>query len=356
MDDSSVGVLQVHRPGREVDHDGGGVLDALLEPFRLLEGEDGHLAPYAVVALRDHAHVLREVVADAVERLLEPEEEVLARGGDADVHRMRRVDVERALLVERGHLDVHACVDLAGEVGLRERVVRRILHARYVVRVLLELAADALCAERAGEDADSHAAPRRLVAGLEPAAALRPEVDAEHPDRRVRIQELLAARGREAEPAYDVELPGRDVREALLVRPVDVVEGPVRARRDGVEPFLYDSGPVARRRDAEEVPAPVRRHAHAVLLPRHAEHPLPQLVVPFDVVDVALAVRPLESHEELVVALLHGEVDLARAYGDDLDESLGALPLGRVQEEQVDRPGRERLYGLGACRELDVLG
>ena len=94
---------------------------------------------------------------------------------------------------------------------------------------------------------------------------MRPEEDAEHPDGRVREEELVAPPGREADSADEVEPPGRDVVQALVVFAVDVVERPVRVGGDRLEPLLNDARALlAVLGDVEEAPPAVRRHAHAV--------------------------------------------------------------------------------------------
>ena len=261
----SLRVLERHRPGREVDHHGPRVLQAFAKPVRLLEREQGHLRAQAVVARGDHPHVLGEVVAHLVEGPLQLAEELRGLGRGAEVHWMGGVDVERALLVELRHLDVHQRVNLAGEVRVQERPVRRVLAADDSERFALELALDPLRADGAGQHADFHAVPAGRVARLEPVAGMRPEEHAEHPYGGVREEELVASSGGEADSADEVEPSVHHVVQALVVFAVDVVERPVRALGDRVEPLLYHARTLlAVPGDVEEAPAAVRRHAHAV--------------------------------------------------------------------------------------------
>ena len=60
-----------------------------------------------------------------------------------------------------------------------------------------------------------------------------PEIDAQHADRRMGVEEALAARGCEADAAQKVEAAGRDVLDAFIVVSVDVVDRPARVAADG---------------------------------------------------------------------------------------------------------------------------
>ena len=144
------------------------------------------------MVLAYHPQVLRKVVAYLVHRLLKLEEEVLLLERRADVHRMRRIEVQRLLVLQLRHLDVHAGVYVAVEVGREHGAVGRELDARDGL-VAVELAARALRAYGAREKADLHSVPRLRVARNVWTVGMRPEVDPEHAHRRVRIQELVAA-------------------------------------------------------------------------------------------------------------------------------------------------------------------
>ena len=158
-----------------------------------------------VVPLADHALVLGEVVADRLHRLLKRHKQVFPVPRRADVHGMRRVDVQGYLVAELVHLHVHACVDLAAEVRREHLIVGGELPVRHAGAVFLELPLRALAAYRGRQKADPHSGPRRRRARLVCAAGMRPKERAEHAYRRVREKEALAPARREADASDDVE-------------------------------------------------------------------------------------------------------------------------------------------------------
>ena len=351
-----LGVENLERPRREVHHHRRRILPALRKPFRLLEREGGHLVVRAVVALADHAHVLGEVVAHLLQRPLQLVEEVRPVRGGADVHRVRGVEVQRHLVREVGHLHVDAGVDLVLEVRLHHLAVGRVLAVLDAEVLVVELALGALRADGAGEHAHAHALPSGQLADLVLAfLRMRPEVHAQHPDGRVREEEVVAARGVETEAADQVQPPAFHVGDAFVVSAVHEVGRPPRGAAERLHPHLERAGLLAVRRHVEEVAAHVRGHAHALRGLRDAQQLRAQRVDPVDVVDVVLAVGLGQLLQQVGAALPHGEVHVARADRHDLDESLRTLPEGGVQEQRVDVAVAQRLHRARARGVLHVL-
>ena len=183
---------------------------------------------------------------------------------------------------------------------------------------------------------------------------MRPQVHAQHSHRGVRIAEHFAPLRRKAYAAYHVEASAVDVRDALVVVAVHVVDRPVRMPDDCLQPHLERTGALAVRSHLEKVAAAVRGHPHALLRLRYPEVLLSELVVHVDVVDVARAVRLLELLQERRLPLADGEVYVARADRHDFHHALGALPERRVEEERVYLPVVQRLDRADARGYLHV--
>ena len=128
----------------------------------------------------------------------------------------------------------------------------------------------------------------------------------------------------------------------------------MRVAKNGLQPNFKGAGALAVGRHFEEVSAAVCGNAHALLRLGNAEELLAQLVILVDVVDVAIAVSLGELLEQFPVVPADGEIDVARANGHNLDDSLRALAEWRVEEEGVDFAVMQRLHRSGARGELDV--
>ena len=266
---------------------------------------------------------------------------------------MRRIEVQRLLVLQLRHLDVHAGVDVAVKVCREHGAVGRELDAADGL-VAVELAAHALRADGAGEKTDLHPVPGIRVAGDVRTVGMRPEVDTEHAHRRVRVMELVAAGRCVANTADEIQSAAHDVGDALVVVSVYVVHRPVRASDDRLEPHLERTRALAVRRHLEEVAAAVGRDAHPLLRLRYPEVLLAQFVVHVYVVDVAGAVRLLQLPEKLRLPLADGEVDVARSDRNHLHHAFGTLSKRRVQEERVDLTVVQRLHRADARRNLHV--
>ena len=305
------------------------------------------------MVLAYHPKVLREVVAYLVHRALKLLEEVLAPKRRADIHRVRGVEVKRLFVLKLRHLHIDARVYVAPEICREHFAVRRKLDARYRL-VAVELASGTLGADGARKKSDLHPVPRLWLARHVFAVWTRPEIDAEHPHRRMRIAELVAPLRREADAAYDVEAAVLHVCDALVVVAIDVVNGPVRMADDGLEPHLKGPGPCAVGSNLKKVASTVCRDTHPPLRPRHPEKLLAQLVVSIDMLDVALAIRLGKLLKELGPVLADCEIDVARTNRDNLDDALGALAKRGVEEERVDLAVVQRLHRSGTRGDRNV--
>ena len=183
---------------------------------------------------------------------------------------------------------------------------------------------------------------------------MRPEVYAQHPDGGVREKEVVTARGVKAEAPDHVQPPVFHVGDAFVVPAVHEVGRPARDAAKRLHPHLERSGPLAVRRDLEEVAAHVCGHAHALRGVRYAQQFRAQGVDPVNVVDVEIAVRLGQRLHEGGTVLPHGEVHVARADLHDRNESFRTLPGRGVQEQHVDLALAQRLYRPRACRVLHV--
>ena len=308
------------------------------------------------MVLADHAHVLREVVADRFKGLLELVEEILARKRGADVHRMRGVEVQRDLVRQLGHLHVDAGVHLAAEVGVEHLAIGRVLLVRHARDLAAELPLRPLRTHRAGKHAHAHSAPRGRHAGLVLLVLrVRPQVHAKHADRRMRIQERVAARDVEPKTADHVQPALLHVFHAFVVPAVHEVERPVGYPADRLHPHLKRAGVLPVRRHREQIAPLVRRNAHAVHRLRDAQQLFAPAVNLNHVVNVAVAIRLREAGHQIRPALLHREIDVARADRHDLHQILRSLAERRVEEQHVHLAVMERLHRPLACGVLDVL-
>ena len=258
------------------------------------------------------------------------------------------------LVRELRHLDVDTGVNLAAEVRAQHLLVRRILAVLYPERLGVVLALHARGAQRTRKQTDLHAAPGSGVARLVRIALVRPEVESQHPDGCTREKHLLAPRGVELETADEVEASTLDVLDALVKTAVYVVEIPSRRRGHGVQPLFERARMNSVWRHPENVAAAVRCDAHAFRGLRQHEVLLAERVDLLDVVNVEVAIRLDERGKQLGLALLDGEVRVARANRDDLREPVGDAGAGRVQEERVDVSAEKRLHRARARRELHV--